>query len=127
MTDQPSDKLTPVQKLKDAVRTFCEERDWDQFHSPKELAIGITTEAAELLDEFRFQTPTDEAATLENPKRRKAIEQELGDIGIFLLRFAQLHGFDLSQCILNKLDANEARYPVTKARGSNKKHRDLQE
>lgn len=126
MTDQTSDKQIPVQDLKDAVKAFCEERDWDQFHSPKELAIGITTEAAELLDEFRFQTRKDESDILEDPVQRKAIEHELGDIGIFLLRFAQLYGFDLSQCILKKLQINQQKYPISKARGSNKKHRDLQ-
>lgn len=103
------------------VQQFCEARDWDQFHNPKDLAIGIATEAGELLDLFRFQREEDVVAMLKNPADREKIGEELADVFYFLLRFSQLYGFDLGGALVRKMKINEAKYPVGTARGSNRK------
>lgn len=103
------------------VQQFCEARDWDQFHNPKDLAIGIATEAGELLDLFRFQTDENMAAMLKNPVERTKIGEELADVFYFLLRFSQLYGFDLGEALVRKMKINEAKYPVETAKGSNRK------
>jgi NTP pyrophosphatase (non-canonical NTP hydrolase) len=117
----PPDHDTVIVDLAAEVRAFCEARDWDQFHGPKDLAIGIATEAAELLEHFRFATAEDEQALVTDPNRRTAIGAELADIQIFLLRFAQRFDFDLAEAVRAKLAENERRCPVEEARGSNRK------
>ena len=117
----PPDHDTVIADLAAEVRSFCEARDWDQFHGPKDLAIGIATEAAELLEHFRFATADDEEAAVTDSARRAAIEAELADVQIFLLRFAQRFDFDLADAVRAKLAENARRYPVDEARGSNRK------
>lgn len=119
------DSTTTLEDLKRRVRTFCEDRDWDQFHGCKELAIGLVTEAAELLDHFRFLSDEQVAARLADPVRREEIEDELADVLFFLLRFGQRNGIDLDAALQRKIKKNDARYPVDKARGRNLKHDEL--
>lgn len=108
-------------QLTDAVRHFCEARDWGKFHNPKDLAIGIATEAGELLDLFRFQTDEDMAGMLNDPAARDRIGAELADVLFFLLRFAQMYGFDLKEEFLRKMRINESKYPLERSKGSNRK------
>jgi len=110
-------------ELQQAVQQFCEARDWDQFHGQKDLAIGLVTEASELLEHFRFLSAEECDARLMD--RRTDIEIELADIFFFLLRFAQLYEVDLGAALARNLERNDKRYPVEKARGSNKKHTDF--
>lgn len=125
MTAEPSgnDTLATVSQLKERVQAFCEARDWDPFHGAKDLAIGISTEAAELLEHFRFQSQDEVDRILRDPDRREEIGAELADVLIFLLRFAQRFDFDLATVVADKLEANERRYPVATSRGSNRKVR----
>ena len=116
------DDSTTVKELKDKVQKFCEDRDWNQFHKPKDLAIGISTEANELLDLFRFKRDNDIKEIMSNPSKRQTVGEELADVLYFLLRFAQMNGFDLSEELGKKLEKNNIKYPVEKARGSNKKY-----
>lgn len=116
-----TDTETTILQLKDRVRVFCEARNWDQFHNAKDLAIGIATEAGELLEHFRFQSQEQIDEILADPARREGIEEELADVLIFLLRFAQRFGFGLSTAVADKLAANAQRYPISTARGSNRK------
>lgn len=111
-----------IAELQERVRAFCEVRDWDQFHDPKELAIGLVTEAAELLDLFRFKRPEEMRALLADPVRREAVEDELADALFFILRFAQMNAVDLGAAVRRKLQKNEAKYPVELSRGSNRKY-----
>jgi len=104
------------------VRKFCEERDWDQFHTPKDLAIGMVTEASELLDLFRFKTEQDMRDMLLDDHKRNEIGNELADVLYFLLRFAQLYKFDLGAELVRKMDQNTAKYPVDRAKRSNRKY-----
>ena len=110
-----------IRALQDKVRLFCEDRDWDQFHGPKDLAIGVVTEASELLELFRFLNEEDSFALVSDPHRRGAVEDELADVLFFMLRFAQRFDVDLVRALERKLEKNEARYPADKSRGSNQK------
>ena len=103
------------------VRTFCEDRDWTQFHTPKEIAIGMVTEASELLELFRFQNNEQMNDMLNDSTAREHIGDELADQLFFLVRFADLYGFDLMTELERKIAKNNIKYPVDISRGSNKK------
>jgi NTP pyrophosphatase (non-canonical NTP hydrolase) len=115
------DEDATVDELKAVVRRFCEARDWDQFHGAKDLAIGVITEAAELLEHFRFRSEAEAEALFDHPESRSEIEAEVADVLIFVLRLAQKYEIDLASAVESKLEANERRYPVETARGSNRK------
>jgi NTP pyrophosphatase (non-canonical NTP hydrolase) len=119
------DETTTIAELKRRVKQFCDDREWDQFHGPKDLAIGIVTEAAELLSEFRFLTSDQGVQALSDPAKRIAIENELADVMFFILRLAQRFGIDLDDSTRRKLESNAAKYPVEKARGRNLKYTEL--
>jgi NTP pyrophosphatase (non-canonical NTP hydrolase) len=125
MTGEPNDDNTSLAKAKKEVREFCEARDWDQFHSPKDLSIGLITEAAELLELFRFKSPEEIQKLFEHPASREKIADELSDSFYFILRFAQKYGFDLTGELKKKMAKNSAKYPIEKSRGSNKKYDEL--
>jgi NTP pyrophosphatase (non-canonical NTP hydrolase) len=114
------DRSCTVADLKRMIQSFCENRDWDQYHTPKELAIGVVTEAGELLDKFRFLSDEQIAAILDSEKRIK-VEHELADVLFFILRFAQRFEIDLDDALRAKLEINARKYPVEKARGNNLK------
>lgn len=109
-----------LNELIETIKSFCEERDWDQYHNPKDLAIGISTEAAELLDLFRFKNNEEIKETVIN--KREHIEDELADVLFFVLRFAQTNDIDLKKALGNKMAKNAAKYPVDKVKGNNKKY-----
>ena len=115
------DKEITVEDLKNKVKKFCEVRDWDQFHDPKELAIGISTEANELLQIFRFKDKKQMEELMKSDKK-KEVEEELADVVYFALRFAQMNNIDLSTAIEKKIEKNNKKYPVDKAKGCNKKY-----
>lgn len=116
------DDSTTIKELKDKVQKFCEERDWDKFHNPKDLAIGVSTEASELLDIFRFKRDADIKEIMSDSSKRQKVGDEIADVLYFLLRFAQMNDFDLSKELERKLEKNNTNYPVEKAKGSNKKY-----
>lgn len=116
-----NDKKIMLEELKNNVKEFCEKRDWDQFHNPKDLAIGISTEANELLQIFRFKSEEDMKKIM-NSERKKEVEEELADVFYFVLRFAQMNKIDLSSAVLNKIKKNNEKYPVEKVKGCNKKY-----
>lgn len=111
-----------VQELTEKVKAFCEERDWDQFHNPKDLAIGIATEAGELLDIFRFKSESDMKNIMSDQKKREHVEEEVADVLFFLLRFAQMNQINLKSALEQKIIKNAEKYPVDKARGRNGKY-----
>jgi NTP pyrophosphatase (non-canonical NTP hydrolase) len=106
------DKTIHLEQLKTWVQKFCEDRHWDPYHGPKDLAIGLVTEAAELLELFRFVPEKDLEELMQNPDIRMQVADELADSLYFILRFAQLYDFDLSQCLREKLVKNEIKYPA---------------
>lgn len=111
-----------IQTLTKLVQDFCEARDWDTFHNPKDLAIGLSTEANELLDIFRFKSEADMREIMNNSEKKEHVEEELADVFFFLLRFAQMNGIDLGEALRDKIEKNDQKYPVEKARGSNRKY-----
>jgi NTP pyrophosphatase (non-canonical NTP hydrolase) len=116
------DHSTTVEELKARVKSYCDARDWDQFHDAKELAMSITIESAELLELFRFKSGADMQQMFKNPGQREKICGELSDVLFASLRFAQLYDIDLTEAFCHKMAENERKYPVEKARGSNKKY-----
>ena len=109
-----------IEEIQACIKAFCDERDWEQYHMPKDLAIGISTEANELLDLFRFQNEPQALALLETKSDR--IGEELVDVLYFVLRFAQLYEIDLTASFQKKMLQNAAKYPVSQARGNNQKY-----
>ena len=81
------DKETKIQDIKDRIQRYCEDRDWDQFHTPKELAIGVITEASEVLEHFRFKSEEEIEQFFKDPLKRENIEDEMADVLYFLFRF----------------------------------------
>jgi len=114
-----------MKELQDKVQAFCEERDWDQFHDAKELAIGVSTEAAELLEHFRFKSPAEFEAFFTDAAKKEEIEDEMADVLFFLLRMAQRYDIDLAAALENKLVKTGKKYPVSKSKGKNIKYTDL--
>ncbi len=116
-----SEAQMPIEVLKARVRKSCEDRDWDRFHRAKDLAIGIATEAAELIERVRFLSVAEVERALRDPASRQAIQDELADVLTFSLRFSQRFDFDLAGAVTERLAANALRCPVDVARRSNHK------
>ncbi|OGF31150.1 nucleotide pyrophosphohydrolase [Candidatus Falkowbacteria bacterium RIFOXYB2_FULL_35_7] len=121
------DHNTNIQELKQKVKDFCDERDWDQYHNAKELAIGIVTEASELLDHFRFKSESEIDAMLKEPIKREQISDEIADTFYFVLRLAQRYNIDLTTELDKKLQKNKEKYPIDKAKGSNRKYTEFEQ
>ena len=119
------DSETSIEDLKKMVSEFCEERDWDQFHNSKDLAIGIVTEASELLQLFRFKDANECTDMMKRIQSKTSICDELSDVLYFVLRFAQMNDIDLSSALKKKLSKNKDKYPVESFKGSNKKYDEL--
>src|SRR6185369_1186888 len=109
--------LHPLDDLTSAVRRFAAERDWQQFHDPKNLAMLVASEAGELLAEYRWVAGPDADARSREPAARDRIAAEIADVGIALLLLCDRIGLDLPAAITDKLARNAARYPVDRSRG----------
>lgn len=107
-------------ELRDSLRVFAAERDWDQFHSPKNLASALTVEAAELLEHFQWLTEEQSRALSEELRARAA--DEIADVFLYLVRLADQVNVDLMSAARAKMARNAAKYPVDKARGTSKKY-----
>lgn len=106
--------------LREALREFAAEREWDQFHSPKNLAIALSVEASELLEHFQWMNEADSSSlTFE---QRGRIAEELADVLLYLVRLADKLDVDLSDAARRKLELNAKKYPVAQARGNSKKY-----
>jgi dCTP diphosphatase len=114
-----------LEELRNAVRAFAEARDWQQFHTPKNLVMALNVEVAELMEHFQWLTAEQSQAL--DQRRREQVEQEMGDVLIYLIRLADVLKIDLAQAASAKMRLNEAKYPVEKARGIAAKYTDLGE
>src|SRR6202035_3243713 len=112
-----------LQDLRNALRQFATDRDWDQYHSPKNLAIALNVEAAELLEHFQWLSDAQSAGI--PPATRAKVREELADVFLYLIRLADKLEVDLITAAAEKIQINAAKYPVEKARGSSKKYTDL--
>jgi dCTP diphosphatase len=122
------DELTKVAELKARVWAFAEARDWPQFHTPKNLSMALAAEAGELMEHFLWATPDDSRKMIDSnldPKRRAKVEEELADVVIYALEFANVCGIDVSRAVARKMAQNEAKYPVEKAKGRSVKYTEL--
>lgn len=109
-----------IEKIKKRLADFAVQRDWQQFHSPKNLAMALSVEAAELLE--LFQWLSEEQSCRLNDDDRQRAREELADIQIYLIRLADRLGIDLGQAVQDKLRINEEKYPVELARGNATKY-----
>ncbi len=125
ISDMMSDPETRLQEIKDRVLAFAQERDWEQFHSPKNLSMAISAEAAELMEHFLWQSADQSRVDMQDPQLRAKVEEELADIFIFAIQFANVTKIDLSAAIQQKMLRNAEKYPVDKAKGRSDKYTDL--
>lgn len=115
-----------LNELINYVQKFCEDRDWDKFHNQKELAIGISTESAELLQMFRFKDEAQMKTMMSDDKYLNKIKEEVADVLFFVLRFAQMNDIDLEVALLDKLEKNGKKYPIDKVKGKNQKYNEYE-
>jgi len=120
-----NDKDTQLQAIKDRVLAFAQERDWEQFHSPKNLSMAISAEAAELMEHFLWQSPEASRSDMDIEKLRAKVEEELADVFIFAIQFANVTGMDIAAIIEAKIKRNAEKYPVEKAKGRSVKYTEL--
>jgi dCTP diphosphatase len=112
--------MTELESMMERLRQFAEERDWDQFHSPKNLSMALIAEAAELVEHFQWLTEAQSSRL--SAERLREVETELADIFIYLMRLADKLGVDLVAAAQRKMEINEAKYPADKVRGSARKY-----
>lgn len=112
-----------IEELQAELRRFAEERDWGQFHSPKNLAASLSIEAAEVLEHFQWLT--EEQSRQLDEGRRQAVAHEIADVLLYLLQLSDKLGIDPLQAARDKLALNEQRYPADKAKGSARKYTEL--
>ena len=109
-------------RIQNLLAKFAADRDWDRFHSPKNLSTALVCEAAELAEIFQWMTLEESAAAMDDPELAKAIRDEVADVQIYLLRLADKLSIDLQEAMLEKIERNAERYPVALARGNSKKY-----
>jgi len=109
-----------LHNLREKINHFVDERDWAQFHTPKNLAMAMIVEAAELVEQFQWDTPADSQHL--SDEKREAVSHELADTFVYLLRIAEVLQIDLIEVTNSKIKLNALKYPVEKAKGSNAKY-----
>jgi len=112
-----------IDDLADRLRAFAQERDWEQFHAPKNLAMALAVEAAELMEHFQWLTERQSGELSSAAKEQVATE--LADVFIYTVRLADRLGVDLEPAVEAKILANAAKYPIEKSRGNAKKYSEL--
>ena len=112
--------MSELTRVRELIRTFVRERAWEEFHDPKNLAMALAVEAAELLEEFQWLTEEESAKLL--PDRRERVRLELADVLIYLLRLADKLDVDPLGAIDDKMALNEQKYPAERVRGSARKY-----
>lgn len=121
-----SSEILDIAKLKKQLNDYAEKRNWKQFHSPKNLAMAVSVEVAELVEIFQWETEKNSWKLGETDKK-EAIEDELADIMLYLCRMADILDIDITQAIERKYLKNEKKYPPEKAWGSSKKYTEYEE
>lgn len=116
--------LDSVEALMKRVEQFCKIRNWDQLNNPKDLSIGVSTEANELLDIFRFKTEKQMNEMMKDPACREHIGEEVADTLFFLLCFCAKYGFNLGEILIDKIEKNNMKYPVNIIKGLNSKRQE---
>ena len=109
--------MSDIQEIIKELRTFNQERDWDQFHNGKDLAIGLSVEASELLEAFLWKKPEDVSID--------KVREELADVLNYAFQMADKYNLDIKKIMLDKIARNAQKYPVEKAKGSAKQYNEL--
>jgi NTP pyrophosphatase (non-canonical NTP hydrolase) len=120
-----TDAETTLAELKTRVLAFAKERDWEQFHAPKNLSMALAAEAGELMEHFLWADPAASREIVRDPAKRTKIEEELADVVIYALEFANVTGIDVAAVIEAKMAANAKKYPIEKAKGRSDKYTEL--
>ncbi len=118
-----SDETATVSQLRQAVQAFVDERDWRQFHTPKNLAMSLAIEAAELMEHFQWLDVEGSVARGQDPTRRGEIADEMADVCCYLLSLANALEIDLSEAVLGKLVKNAIKYPADEFRGRSERRK----
>lgn len=116
-------EIVEVQKL---LARFAEDRDWGQFHNPKNLVMALSGEVGELAEIFQWLTADESAAITLRPEGRRRVDEELADVFLYLVRLADVLDVDLFDAAVRKIELNARKYPVEKSRGSAAKYTDLE-
>ena len=114
-----------IQDLQGPLRDFAAERNWEQFHTPKNLVMALAGEVGELTAIFQWLTPDESAGVLADPVRAARVREEIADVFAYLLRLADVLGIDLETALIEKIAQNAAKYPAETARGTAAKYTDL--
>jgi NTP pyrophosphatase (non-canonical NTP hydrolase) len=117
-----AEKLIDIEGAARALRQFAEERDWQQFHSPKNLVMALTGEVGELVEIFQWMPEHVSLGAGTAPATAAAVREELADVALYLVRLADVLGVDLNEAVQTKLQANAVKYPVENSRGSSSKY-----
>ncbi len=120
-----SDDHVTLAQLKAQVLSFARERDWEQFHSPKNLSMAMAAEAAELMEHFLWASTENSRDLVKDEAKRSKIQEELADVVIYALEFSNMTGIDLARAITWKMEINARKYPVDKSRGKALKYTEL--
>ena len=120
-----TDSTTTLADLKERVLAFARERDWEQFHAPKNLSMALAAEAAELMEHFLWSSPEQSRTVAADPAKRARIAEEVADVVIYALEFANATGLDVAAAVEAKMAANARKYPIEKARGRSAKYTEL--
>jgi dCTP diphosphatase len=117
--------LIDVEGAAQALQQFAADRDWQQFHSPKNLVMALSGEVGELTEIFQWMTEADSHNAASSPKTAVSVREELADVALYLIRLADVLGVDLNAAVEKKLATNAAKYPVELARGVSTKYNQL--
>ena len=109
--------MNDITELTEALKNFRDERDWEQFHNPKDLAVALNIEAGELLETFLWKKSED--------ANKEKVKEELADVLGYSLLLAEKYGFNVKEIVLDKIQKNAKKYPVEKAKGTSKKYNEL--
>ena len=123
--DSPDGPLVDVSRLQEAIALFARERDWDPFHSPKNLAMALTAEVGELVELFQWLSEGASRSVAQDPATARRVRDEIADVLVYVVRLAAVLGVDLDEAVRSKLAANALKYPADRARGNAKKYSDL--
>ena len=113
-----------IAKIQEFQRQFAKERDWEQFHTPKNLSMALSAEVGELLEIFQWLT-TEQSDNLKESEKKNDVSEELADITYYVLRIADMMDIDLEKAVWDKMKKNADKYPVSKAKGNAKKYTEL--
>ena len=115
-------QASDIARLQEQILAFAAEREWQQFHDPKNLAMAVAVEAGELMDHFRWVSNAESMHALDDATTRAGVEEEAADVMILLLEFAAVAKIDITAAVERKLAKNAARYPVALSKGNATKH-----